>query len=97
MDGKRAAWRRPFPPVWGLIILALAVLGLAACQNLADESTDNLPAPTTSAFFETNTAVPPAVGEGDTAVKSHLIEQLRAYCRLDTLAMVEIHRVLSRL
>jgi predicted RecB family nuclease len=37
------------------------------------------------------------IGEGDTAVKSHLIEQLRAYCRLDTLAMVEIHRVLSRL
>ncbi|HID54312.1 MAG TPA: DUF2779 domain-containing protein, partial [Anaerolineae bacterium] len=28
------------------------------------------------------------VGEGDTAVKSQLADQLRAYCRLDTLAMV---------
>jgi hypothetical protein len=37
------------------------------------------------------------IGEGDTAVKNHLIDQLRTYCHLDTLAMVEIHRVLSRL
>jgi hypothetical protein len=35
------------------------------------------------------------IAEGDTAVKAQLIDQLRAYCRLDTLAMVEIHRVLS--
>ena len=34
------------------------------------------------------------IGEGDTAVKQQLIQQLRDYCHLDTLAMVEIHRVL---
>ena len=37
------------------------------------------------------------IGEGETAVKAQLADQLRAYCHLDTLAMVEIHRVLSRL
>ena len=37
------------------------------------------------------------VGEGDTAVKQQMIEQLLAYCHLDTLAMVEIHRVLAAL
>lgn len=35
------------------------------------------------------------IGQGDTAVKQQLAEQLRAYCHLDTLAMVEIHRALS--
>ncbi|MEZ4641589.1 MAG: DUF2779 domain-containing protein [Chloroflexota bacterium] len=35
------------------------------------------------------------IGEGDTAVKQQLAEQLRAYCHLDTLAMVEIHHALS--
>ena len=33
----------------------------------------------------------------DEAEKRRLVEQLRAYCHLDTLAMVEIHRVLSNL
>ncbi|MCL4263598.1 MAG: DUF2779 domain-containing protein [Anaerolineae bacterium] len=37
------------------------------------------------------------VGEGDTAVKEQLAAQLRAYCHLDTLAMVEIHRTLVNL
>ncbi|HUM68818.1 MAG TPA: DUF2779 domain-containing protein, partial [Chloroflexota bacterium] len=37
------------------------------------------------------------IGEGDTAVKDQLAGQLRAYCHLDTLAMVEIHRMLSNL
>lgn len=37
------------------------------------------------------------IGEGDTAVKAKLADQLCTYCHLDTLAMVEIHRVLSRL
>lgn len=36
-------------------------------------------------------------GEGDTAVKRQLVEQLLAYCHLDTLAMVEIHRALTTL
>jgi hypothetical protein len=36
-------------------------------------------------------------GEGDTAVQTQLAAQLREYCHLDTLAMVEIHRVLSNL
>lgn len=31
------------------------------------------------------------IGEGDTAVKQQMIQQLRDYCHLDTLAMVEIH------
>lgn len=35
------------------------------------------------------------IGEGETAVKQQLADQLRAYCHLDTLAMVEIHRVLA--
>lgn len=34
------------------------------------------------------------IEEGDTAVKQQMAEQLRAYCHLDTLAMVEIHRAL---
>ena len=29
--------------------------------------------------------------------KNQMADQLRAYCHLDTLAMVEIHRMLSRL
>ncbi len=37
------------------------------------------------------------VGEADTAVKEQLAAQLRAYCHLDTLAMVEIHRTLVNL
>ncbi|MFQ5420687.1 MAG: DUF2779 domain-containing protein, partial [Anaerolineae bacterium] len=37
------------------------------------------------------------IGEGDTAVKAQLADQLRAYCHLDTLAMVEIHRMLVAL
>ena len=37
------------------------------------------------------------IGEGNTAVKSQLAAQLRAYCHLDTLAMVEIHRALLAL
>ncbi|GJM42557.1 MAG: hypothetical protein DHS20C20_28390 [Ardenticatenaceae bacterium] len=37
------------------------------------------------------------IGEGETAVKQNLIQQLRAYCHLDTLAMVEIHHVLKNL
>lgn len=37
------------------------------------------------------------IGEGDTAVKTQLAEQLRAYCHLDTLAMVEIHQTLAAL
>ena len=36
------------------------------------------------------------LGEGDTAVKQKLIQQLRDYCHLDTLAMVEIHRALLK-
>ncbi|MFO7682920.1 MAG: hypothetical protein R6X34_23010 [Chloroflexota bacterium] len=32
------------------------------------------------------------IGEGDTAVKQQMAEQLRDYCHLDTLATVEIHR-----
>ena len=35
------------------------------------------------------------IGQGDTAVKQQLIEQLREYCHLDTLAMVEIHKALT--
>ena len=34
------------------------------------------------------------IGAGETAVKQQQAEQLRAYCHLDTLAMVEIHRAL---
>lgn len=34
------------------------------------------------------------IGEGETAVKQQLVDQLLAYCHLDTLAMVEIHYVL---
>ncbi len=34
------------------------------------------------------------IGEGETAVKEQMAEQLRAYCHLDTLAMVEIHQAL---
>ncbi|MFQ5401668.1 MAG: DUF2779 domain-containing protein [Anaerolineae bacterium] len=37
------------------------------------------------------------IGEGDTAVKTQLATQLRDYCHLDTLAMVEIHRALCSL
>lgn len=37
------------------------------------------------------------IGEGETAVKQKLIQQLLAYCHLDTLAMVEIHYVLETL
>ena len=37
------------------------------------------------------------LGEGETAVQSQLAAQLRAYCHLDTLAMVEIHRALLAL
>ncbi len=37
------------------------------------------------------------IGEGETAVKDQLAAQLRAYCHLDTLAMVEIHRILEQL
>lgn len=37
------------------------------------------------------------IGEGETAVKEQMVEQLRAYCHLDTLAMVEIHRALLAL
>lgn len=37
------------------------------------------------------------IGERDTAVKQQMIQQLREYCHLDTLAMVEIHRVLKNL
>lgn len=37
------------------------------------------------------------IREGDTAVKEQLADQLRAYCHLDTLAMVEIHHVLLHL
>jgi hypothetical protein len=37
------------------------------------------------------------IGCEDTAVKRRLAEKLRAYCHLDTLAMVEIHQVLSSL
>ena len=33
------------------------------------------------------------IEDGDTAVKAQLSEQLRKYCHMDTLAMVEIHRV----
>lgn len=60
--------KRPLPPVLHLLILALAVLGLAACQSSADESTTGLAAPTTSAFFETGAAVPPVTRVGETAV-----------------------------
>jgi hypothetical protein len=34
---------------------------------------------------------------GEAAVNDQLVEQLRDYCRLDTLAMVEIHRALRQL
>ncbi|MEZ4594250.1 MAG: hypothetical protein R3D55_24375 [Chloroflexota bacterium] len=34
------------------------------------------------------------IGEGETAVKQQMIQQLKEYCHLDTLAMVEIHRAL---
>lgn len=37
------------------------------------------------------------IGEGETAVREQMVEQLRAYCHLDTLAMVEIHRALTAL
>lgn len=37
------------------------------------------------------------VGEADTAVKEQLAAQLRAYCHLGTLAMVEIHHALVNL
>ncbi|MBX3061137.1 MAG: DUF2779 domain-containing protein, partial [Anaerolineae bacterium] len=37
------------------------------------------------------------IREEDTAVKEQLADQLRAYCHLDTLAMVEIHHVLLHL
>lgn len=37
------------------------------------------------------------IGERDTAVKQQMIQQLRDYCHLDTLAMVEIHNRLVRL
>ena len=36
------------------------------------------------------------IGEEDTAVKENLIKQLLAYCHLDTLSMLEIHRILSK-
>lgn len=35
------------------------------------------------------------IGEGETAVKQTMIQQLRDYCHLDTLAMVEIQRAIS--
>ena len=35
------------------------------------------------------------IGEGETAVKQTMIQQLRDYCHLDTLAMVEIQRALA--
>jgi hypothetical protein len=34
------------------------------------------------------------IGAGETAVKQQMADQLRPYCHLDTLAMVEIHRAL---
>ena len=37
------------------------------------------------------------IGVGETAVKTKLADQLREYCHLDTLAMVEMHRALSNL
>lgn len=37
------------------------------------------------------------IGQTDAAAKAALYEQLRAYCHLDTRAMVEIHRVLTAL
>jgi len=37
------------------------------------------------------------IGQGDTAVKQQMMEQLREYCHLDTWAMVEIHNNLTRL
>ncbi len=37
------------------------------------------------------------IGEGNTAVKNRLAKQLLKYCHLDTLAMVEIHHVLTQL
>lgn len=37
------------------------------------------------------------IGVGETAVKTQLADQLRDYCHLDTLAMVEIHDALSNL
>lgn len=37
------------------------------------------------------------IGEGDTAVKHEMAENLRAYCTLNTLAMVKIHEVLTGL
>jgi hypothetical protein len=35
------------------------------------------------------------IAAGETAVKQTMVQQLRDYCHLDTLAMVEIHRALS--
>ncbi len=37
------------------------------------------------------------IGAGETAVKQQMADQLRAYCHLDTLAMVAIHRVFQSL
>ncbi len=37
------------------------------------------------------------IGKGETAVKVQMADQLLAYCRLDTFAMVEIHRALITL
>lgn len=37
------------------------------------------------------------IGVGDTAVKIQLANHLRAYCHLDTLAMVEIHHALQKI
>ncbi|MEZ4591383.1 MAG: DUF2779 domain-containing protein [Chloroflexota bacterium] len=37
------------------------------------------------------------IAEGETAVKQQMIQHLRAYCHLDTLAMVEIHHILANL
>jgi hypothetical protein len=36
------------------------------------------------------------IGEGETAVKQQMADQLRAYCHLDTLAMVAIHHALAQ-
>lgn len=35
------------------------------------------------------------IGEGETAVKQQMIQQMRDYCHLDTLAMVAIHQALQ--
>jgi hypothetical protein len=37
------------------------------------------------------------IGEGETAAREQMVKQLRAYCHLDTLAMVEIHQALMAL